>query len=86
MTYSASTLSGLKQAFYKFDRQIGKYNKEQALTLLKQLELTPEAEAIVKKLALEAFAKNASAGYLRLSAISNSLQVYAISPAKLLIK
>lgn len=78
VTYSGSTLLGLKQAFYKFDRQIGKYNKDQALTLLKQLELTPEAEAIVRRLVLEAFAQDAFAGYLRLGAVSNRLQAHAV--------
>lgn len=74
MTYSDATFASLKMAFYKFDRQLGKWDKQNSLTLLDQLGLESQAHEIVKATIIEAFEKDAFAGMLRLAAVSNRLQ------------
>ncbi len=69
------TLRGIKQAYYKYINQIGKWNKQDALILLEQLRLVPEATEIVREVVLETFEKDAFAGMLRTEAISIRLQV-----------
>jgi len=71
----SSTLGGLKQAYYKYSRQIGKWNKQDALILLEQLRLEPIANELVKKVVLETFEKDSFAGYLRTQAISIRLEL-----------
>ena len=75
MTYSDHTIFDLKRAFYKFSRQIGKYRQVDALEVLRQLQLRPEAHQIIEKLIRDTFEKDAFAGYLRMDALAIPLEI-----------
>lgn len=80
MVYSEETLRGLKQAYYKYNRQIGKMNKRDALILLRLLDLTTEANDLVADVIEKTFAANAPLStFLRLEAIPNGIQILAMS-------
>lgn len=78
MEYSDFILRELRRAFYKYSRQIGKYRKDEALSLLKHLALSEKADKIIRILVDEAYEKDAFAGYLRTEAISIRIQLHAI--------